>query len=97
MANIYHQDKTDNASTATSAIPAGFAPYSISNSGSDLSGLFELTLGTRYRLTNSLWLRLGYQVYDITGLALGPRQLGSLGHGGNVCYDGLSIGLQAIW
>ncbi len=96
MANIYHQHGTDTASNST-GVPAGFVPYDISSDGSGLSGLFELTLAARYRLTDNLGLRLGYQVYDITGLALAPRQLGSWGHGGNVCLDGLSIGLHATW
>jgi hypothetical protein len=97
MANIYHQHKTDTASNSSGGVPAGFNPYDISNNGSDLSALFELSFAVRYRLSENLGLRLGYQVYDITGLALGPRQLGSFGHGGNVALDGLSIGLQATW
>jgi hypothetical protein len=96
LANIYRQHGTDTASSST-AIPAAFVPYDISNSGSGLSGLFELSFAARYRLTDNLGLRLGYQVYDITGLALAPRQLSSFGHGGNVAFDGLSIGLQANW
>ena len=96
MSNIYRQHGTDTASNP-SGVPAGFTPYDISNNGSGISGLFELTLASRYRLTDNLWLRLGYQVYDMTGLALAPRQLGSFGHGGNVAFDGLSIGLQGIW
>ena len=93
MANIFHQHGTDTASNP----PAGFVPYDISNSGSDLSALFEVSVGVRYRLTDNLGLRLGYQFYDITGLALAPRQLGGFGHGGNVALDGFSIGLQANW
>ncbi|MGO9115953.1 MAG: BBP7 family outer membrane beta-barrel protein [Thermoguttaceae bacterium] len=96
MANIYHQSGSDTAS-GSSGIPAGFTPYNISNNGSGLSGLFELSFAACYRLTDNLGLRLGYQVYDITGLALAPRQLGSFGHGGNVAFDGLSIGLHATW
>jgi opacity protein-like surface antigen len=93
MANIYHQHGTDTASNP----PPGFTPYDISNSGSDFSALFEVSVGVRYRLMDNLGLRLGYQFYDITGLALAPRQLGSFGHGGNVALDGFSIGLQATW
>ena len=78
----------------STGIPTGFIPYDISNNGSGLSALFEVSFAARYRLTDNLGLRLGYQVYDITGLALAPRQLGSFGHGGNVALDGLSIGLQ---
>ncbi len=96
MANIYHQSGSDTASEP-SGTPAGFVPYSGANNGSGVSALFELTLAAKYRLSENLWLRLGYQAYDITGLALAPRQLNSYGHGGNVVYDGLSIGLQATW
>jgi hypothetical protein len=46
---------------------------------------------------SNLWLRLGYQFYDIGGLALAPRQLDSFGHGGNAALDGFSLGLQATW
>ena len=93
MANFYHQHGTDTASNP----PAGFTPFDVSNSGSDLSALFEVSVGVRYRLTDNLGLRLGYQFYDITGLALAPRQLANFGHGGNVALDGLSIGLQGTW
>jgi len=93
MANIYNQHLTDAASNP----PTGFTPYDISNSGSGLSALFEVSVAARYRITDNLGLRLGYQFYDITGLALGPRQLSSFGHGGNLALDGLSIGLQANW
>jgi hypothetical protein len=96
MANIFRQHGTDTASDL-SGVPAGFVPYDISNNGSGLSALFEVSLAARLRLTDTLWLRLGYQFYDITGLALAPRQLSSFGHGGNVALDGLSIGLQATW
>jgi hypothetical protein len=96
MANIYHQHGSDTASEP-SGIPAGFNPYDISNSGSDIAGLFEFSLAARIRLTDVLSLRLGYQIYDITSLALAPRQLGGFDHGGNVAFDGLSIGLQATW
>jgi hypothetical protein len=96
MANLYHQHASDTAS-GPSGILASFNPYDISNSGSDLSALFEISIGVRYRITDNLGLRLGYQFYDITGLALAPRQLSSFGHGGNVALDGFSVGLQATW
>jgi hypothetical protein len=96
MANIYHQHGTDVASDST-GVPAGFTAYDISNNGTGLSALFELSFAACYRITDNLGLRLGYQVYDITGLALAPRQLSSFGHGGNVALDGLSIGLRATW
>ena len=97
MANVYNQHGTDTASEP-SGIPAGFKPYDISSSGTGLSALFEASFAARYRLTEFLYLRLGYRLYDFTGLALAePRQLGSFGHGGNVLYDGVSIGLQGTW
>jgi hypothetical protein len=94
LANVYHQYGADTASDAT-GLPAGFNPYSVSSNGCDLSALFEISLALRYNLTDNLALRLGYQFYDITGLALAPRQLGGFTHGGDVAFDGLSIGLQA--
>ena len=98
MANIYHQHLTDAA--GGSGVPTGaggFNPYDISNSGSGLSALFEVSIAARYTITENLGLRIGYQFYDFTGMALSPRQLGSFGHGGNLALDGLSIGLQASW
>ena len=97
LANIYHQDGSDLASEP-SGTPAGFTPYPyFSNAGCGLSALFEVSLAARYRLTDVLWLRLGYQFYDITGLALAPRQLDGYGHGANVALNGFSLGLQATW
>ncbi len=96
MANIYQQHGTDAASEPA-GIPPGFIPYDIANSGCGLSALFEVSLAARYRLSDYLWLRLGYQFYDITGLALAPRQLDGFGHGANVALDGFSLGLQATW
>jgi hypothetical protein len=96
MANIYNQHGTDTASQPPGAA-AGFVPYDIGNNGCGLSAMFEVSLAARYRIGDNLWLRVGYQFYDITGLALAPRQISSFGHGGNVALDGLSIGLQATW
>jgi hypothetical protein len=93
MANVYEQRGTDTASNA----PAQFTPFNVSNSGTDLAALFEVSIAARYRITENLWLRIAYQFYDITGLALAPRQLGSFGHEGNVALDGLSIGMQCTW
>ena len=95
MANIYRQHGTDTASEPT-GVPAGFMPYDISNSGSGLSGPLRVSLPPATVSPTTSVLRLGYQVYDITGLALAPRQLGSFGHGG-VAFDGLSLGLKATW
>jgi hypothetical protein len=96
MANICRQHFTDVASEP-SGTPAGFNPLNTSSSGCGLSALFEISLAARYRLSDNLWLRLGYQFYDITGLALAPRQLDGWGHGAYVALDGFSIGLQAAW
>lgn len=96
MGNIYHQHGTDAASDP-GGVPAGFAPYDGVNNGSGVSALFEFSLAARFRLAKSVWFRLGYQFYDVTGLALAPRQLRGFGHGGNVFFDGLSLGLQSTW
>jgi hypothetical protein len=96
MANSYQQHGTDTASGPSGAL-AGFTPSDITSSGNGLSALFEVSLNARYRLSDNLWFRIGYQFYDITGLALGPKQLGGFNHSGNVALDGLSTGLQATW
>jgi len=98
FANIYNQKGNNlNSSGATEGMPAGFLPFNVSHDGTDVAALFELSLLARYRLTDFLWLRLGYQGYCITGLALGPRQLGGYSHGGTVAFDGPSVGLEATW
>jgi len=48
----------------------------------------------RYRITQSLWVRAGYQFYGASGLALGPRQLAEYDARGTVALDGLSVGLE---
>ena len=96
MVNMYRQHGTDTASDP-SGVPPGFTPFDITGNGTGVCGLFEVSVAAKVRITDLLWLRLGYQFYDITGLALGPRQLNGFGHGGNVALDGLSIGLQANW
>lgn len=96
MANIFRQHGIDSLSAA-SVVPAGFNYVDTSNTGCGISGLFEVTLAACYRITDNLGIRLGYQFYDLTGMALAPRQLTSFGHGGNVALDGVSIGLQATW
>ena len=96
MANIYHQHGTDTASDP-SGVPAA-SPYDISNNGSDLSALFEVSLAACYRLTDNLGLRLGYQVYDITRAGLGPAAAWQVSAMAATCaFDGLSIGLHATW
>ncbi len=96
MANMYRQHFSDTAADAA-GIPAGFTPYDLSNNACGLSALFEVSVAACYRLTDNFGLRFGYQFYDITGMALAPRQLSSFGHGGNLALDGLSVGLQAAW
>ena len=87
-ANIYSAEGND----AVSGLNA-------SHDGSDFAALFEVSLLARYRINQVLWLRLGYQYYCATGLALAPRQLSGSGwdHGGTVGLDGLSLGLEAAW
>jgi hypothetical protein len=97
MANFYTQQGSDVAS----GNPSNFTPLSSSTNGTDASVLFEISIMARFRMTDYLWLRAGYQFYAVTGLALGPRQLGtqpgSADRNGTICLDGLSLGLETAW
>ena len=89
FANVYSQQETDSAGGTV-----GFQPFDVSHSGTDLAALFEVSVLLRYRITPCMWLRAGYQYYGVTGLALGPRQLGGYDAAGTVGLDGLSVGLE---
>jgi hypothetical protein len=93
MANFYTQQGSDVAG----GNPQGFSPMDISRNGTDLSALFEVSITARFRVSQYLWLRLAYQAYAVTGLALAPRQLGGADHNGVVGLDGLSLGLETAW
>ncbi len=98
FANFYNQKGNNlDSSGVTLGQPAGFVPFDVTHSGTDVAALFDLSLLARYRLNQWLWLRLGYQAYLATGLALAPRQLGGFSHGGTVAFDGPSVGLEATW
>lgn len=56
--------------------------------------LVEVSLLLRYRVTDCMWLRAGYQYVCVGGLAIGPRQLGGFDDKGTVQFDGLSLGLE---
>ena len=88
-ANIYSQHGIDSA-TGTAGVPT----FDTSHGGTDLAAIFELSLLARYRITECLWLRGGYQCYGVTGLSLGPRQLGGYDANGSLGLDGLSLGLE---
>jgi hypothetical protein len=88
-ANIYSQEGADTVSGSS-----GAQPYNLSHSGTDLAVLAEISILARYRITNCLWVRGGYQFYYAAGLATGPRQLGGFDASGDVGLDGLSIGLE---
>jgi len=87
-ANIYSQEGADSINDATTA--------SAFHSSTNLAALFEFSLSLRYRVTNCLWLRGGYQYYGMTGLALGPRQLADYNSDGCVGFDGLSVGVEWV-
>jgi hypothetical protein len=89
FANAYSQHGTDSASQVV-----GFQSFNVSHSGTDLAALVELSLLARYRIGPSVWLRAGYQYYGVSGVALGPRQLGGYDDTGSVGIDGLSVGLE---
>ncbi len=96
MANFYTQRAADTAG-GTSGMPSGFQPFDVSQNGTGVSALFEFSLLANFRVSERLWVRAGYQLYCVTGLALGPRQLEKFTHGGTVALDGLSLGLEATW
>jgi hypothetical protein len=96
-ANIYSQHGTDAAVDPLGGTPDQFVPFDSTHSGTGLSGIFEFSLAARCRLSQSLWFRLGYQFYCVTGLALAPRQLAGNSHGGTLALDGLSLGLESAW
>jgi hypothetical protein len=96
-ANVYSTHGTDTAG-GTAGVPAGFNAWEASDSGTGLAAFFELSILARYCVVDKhLFLRAGYQAYCVTGLALGPRQLGGFGHGGTVALDGLSLGIEGAW
>ena len=88
-ANIYSQNAADSVSG-----PSGALPYNLSHGDTDLAFLGEISLLARYRVTDCLWLRAGYQFYYAAGLATGPRQLGGFDNNGDVGLDGLSLGVE---
>jgi len=96
LANFYTQRAADTAGGPLGA-PPGFQPFDVSQSGTGVSALFEFSLLLTYRVAPKFWLRAGYQLSCVTGLALGPRQLEKFTHGGTVAFDGLSLGLEAAW
>ncbi len=93
MANFYTQQGSDVAG----GNPPHFTPMDSSTNGTDVAALFEISIMARFRVTQYLWLRAGYQFYAVTGLALAPRQLGGADHNGTVGLDGLSLGLETAW
>jgi len=95
FANTYTQRGSDSSEGADR--PADFAAYTLSHSGTDLSALVELSILARLRLGQSLWMRLGYQFYFVSGMATAPRQMDGFDHNASVLLDGLSLGLEATW
>jgi hypothetical protein len=96
-ANFYTQHGTDTAGGAN-GVPAGFTPWDGSNNGTGLSAIFELSILARYCVIEKrLFLRAGYQLYCVTGLATGPRQLANFDNGGTVALDGFSLGIEGAW
>jgi hypothetical protein len=86
-----------NSSGVVNGDPIGFVPLDLSHSATTTAGVFEFSIIGRYQLSKHLWLRGAWNDYFITGLALGPRQLGRFSSGGGISLDGPSIGLEAVW
>jgi hypothetical protein len=86
-----------NSSGVTEENPVGFIPFSEKDRGTEVAGLFEVSVIGRYRLNDHWWLRGGYQSTYLGGLALGPRQLAAFDHRGGLTLDGPSLGFEADW
>jgi hypothetical protein len=86
-----------NSSGAISGNPLGFIPVNQSQTTTGVAGVFEISFIGRYRVTDHLWIRGGWNDYFIAGLALGPRQLGAFSHGASISLDGPSLGIEAAW
>ncbi len=86
-----------NSSGAISGNPAGFISVNQSQTTTGVAGVFEISVIGRYRVTDHLWIRGGWNDYFIAGLALGPRQLGAFSHGASISLDGPSLGIEASW
>jgi len=86
-----------NSSGVISGNPAGFEAIDGSDHSTSVAGLFEFSITARYRITEHLWLKGGYQTYYLAGLALAPRQLPGFDHGGSLTLDGPSIGIETNW
>ena len=90
FANIYSQAGTDTG------VAPGFLTLDVSNNGTDLAALVEVSIMARYRVAESVWVRAGYQFYGVSGLALGARQLADYDSRGTVALDGLSVGVEIM-
>jgi hypothetical protein len=95
FANFNRETYSNLNSSGASGNPPGFVAVNQSTQNTDVAGLFEFSLIARYRVTDYLWIRGGYQTYYLGGLALGPRQLGGVSRSGGMGLDGPSLGLEA--
>lgn len=86
-----------DSSGVISGNPPGFVAVDQSAHTTNVAGLLELSILARYRVSEHIWLRGGYQSYFLDGLALGPRQLAAFDHHGGLTLDGPSVGVETNW
>ena len=95
MANMYHQQGSD---TVSQPAPLGFVPSpNVSNNGTDVAGVFEFSIAARHPPDRCPHPPPGISNLRHHLAGPGPAQLSGLDHGGNVAFDGLSVGVQATW
>jgi hypothetical protein len=96
----------NSISSSQSVVDAGFPLRNVRNTGKHVAFLGELGLNGNYQFSQNWFLRGGYQVYWINGVALAPEQLDftdtassgtTLNKTGSVFMQGADAGLMARW
>lgn len=78
----------------------GFPPpdIDIHNRGTSLAGLLESQVGLRYRITDRIGMRAGYNLYYLPGVALQPMPNGGEpNHTAGLFLHGASVGWEINW
>ncbi len=97
FANFNRETYSNLNSSGASGNPPGFVTVNDSKQSTAVAGLVEFILIAKYKLTDHLWLRGGYETAWIGGLATGPKQLAGFDHGSSIGLDGPSLGFEVNW
>ncbi|HEY2826720.1 MAG TPA: hypothetical protein VGJ04_03895, partial [Pirellulales bacterium] len=93
-------------SSSQSVVDAGTALRNVKTSGGQVAFLGELGLNGNYQFTQNWFLRGGYQVFWVDGVALAPEQLDftntpasgtHIDKTGSLFMQGANAGLMARW